>query len=208
MILPTDLVLKTEWTLLGPLGPRPPSSLLTHSILGVDGGAAFADHLDIWVGDGDSSKATPKADHVFPFAPEKAASDLALAFSLFQDMLHYRFHLWGFHGSRLDHEFFNVGESLSFLSQHQESQVIIYAPDGKVRFHIVGAGHWKFKHQGVFSIGASEETMIRVKGACKYPLYDSTKLRPLSSLGLSNEATGEVILENEGPVFIYFPEGQ
>ena len=48
--------------------------------------------------------------------------------------------------------------------------------------------------------------MIKLAGACLYPIEVETELTPLSSLGLSNEAAGDFSLINQGPIMIFFPE--
>ena len=208
MNIPKEFEHKSEWIFVGPLGPELPPSFLTHSLLGVDGGANFAQHLDVWVGDQDSYAHTPKARHVFKHPPLKDQSDLCLALSLFKNKKPYTFHLWGFLGGRRDHELFNLGEISSFLAACPQSQVFFYNQHGKKVFHFMAAGEWRFHHIGLFSLGALKEVMVELKGDCKYELPTRSVLRPLSSHGLSNESMGQMILINQGPVFFYFPEDE
>jgi thiamine pyrophosphokinase len=208
MTLPSTLINKTEWTFVGPMGPQLPDFLKTHPIIAVDGGAHHSAHTDVWVGDADSYTKEIKQGLIFRHPAQKDQSDLALALSLFQEPAHYKFHFWGFLGGRKDHELFNLGEALSFLEHHQECQILFYDGEGKIHFHLVGNGHWKFTHMGLFSLGTLKKTSIKLKGECHYPILHSTVLNPLSSLGLSNVGKGEMTLENEGPVFIYYPEGK
>jgi thiamine pyrophosphokinase len=190
------------------MGPQIPNTLLSHPILGVDGGAHFASKLDIWVGDADSYPLPINIENKFTFPTKKEASDLTLALRLFVNMLPYKFHFWGFLGGRKDHELFNIGEALTFLDAHPHSQILFYSEQGKLSFHMVGTGHWKFFHEGLFTIGSIKKVALSLKGACDFPIPKQICLSPLSSLGLSNFARGEMTLYNEGPVFIYYPEGK
>lgn len=206
--MPSPFKNKSTWTLVGPMGPLVPQNLLSHSVLGVDGGAHFASRLDIWVGDSDSYEQEVNCLHLFRHPREKDRSDLSLALSLFEEQLIYQFHLWGFSGGRFDHEIFNLGEILSFLKQHPESQVKLYNDKGVPTLHLLGAGDWKFDHEGTFSLGSTEEIRVKMTGHCRYPILTETKLFPLSSFGLSNEAHGSIVLVTDSPCFIYYPEGK
>ena len=206
MTLPSTLSHKTEWVLLGPMGPALPQSLSGLPLMGVDGGAHFAGRMDLWVGDADSFDGEVNSSHLFRHPTGKDESDLALALRFFDGPCHYKLHLWGFLGGRKDHELFNLGEVLRFLDKHQECQALFYNEFGKIVFHAVGSGHWKFSHDGTFSLGTLKKTEVKLIGDCQFPISSFSTLEPLSSLGLSNRGHGEIILETEGPVFICFPE--
>jgi thiamine pyrophosphokinase len=208
MILPSTLKTLNEWLFVGPMGPEAPIQLSDLPTIAVDGGAHFIENPSVWVGDADSFPGEVKASHIYKHPIEKDFSDLALAFSLLQDQRHYKIHLWGFVGGRKDHELFNLGESLNFLDSHQECQVFVYGTNGKIEFQLIGAGQWKFTHAGIFSLGSLKKTTVRLTGDCKYQIKKPYVLSPLSSFGLSNFASGEITLENSGPVFIYYPEGK
>lgn len=208
MILPSTLNNKAEWTFAGPMGPALPPHLQELPLVCVDGGAHYTERMDIWIGDGDSCRAEISAPHLFQVPPEKDESDFALALNLFSLPLHYKFHLWGFLGGRKDHELFNLGECLRFLERHPECQALLYNQTGKVSFHLLGEGFWKFAYEGLFSLGTLKKTNVRLTGRCDYEIKKFKTISPLSSFGLSNQGRGEMILENEGPVFLYFPEGK
>ncbi|MFP5385633.1 MAG: hypothetical protein ACLGHN_06105 [Bacteriovoracia bacterium] len=208
MILPSSLRNFSEWILLGPMGPELPSDLYTLPLMAVDGGAHFATSMDIWVGDADSYSEEIHAPHVIRHPIEKDQSDLALALNLFNDPCHYKLHLWGFLGGRRDHELFNLGEALSFLDKQDGSQILFYNESGKITYQVVGSGHWKFSHQGLFSLGALKRTEVTLRGDCYYPIKSPQILTPLSSFGLSNIGQGEMTLTTDGAVFLYFPEGK
>lgn len=206
--LPDEYKDKREWTVLGPMGPEIPAALLDFPTLGIDGGANFASKLDLWVGDRDSLEAEVEALYQYEFPAQKDFSDLALGLSLFNQKHSYKLHLWGFRGGRLDHELFNLGEALRFLETHPESQILIYGPDGKIYFHVLGEGNWAFEYQGLFSVGTLKKSLIKIKGECDYPLLKETPLLPLSSHGLSNRARGRVEVQTSAAVFVCFPEGK
>lgn len=208
MMLPANLRDQIEWAFVGPMGPDLSPSLTHLPVLGVDGGAHHHSDLKVWVGDADSYDKVVKADHIYRYPVEKDQSDLALALSLFSEPRHYKFHFWGFLGGRKDHELFNLGEALSFLDKHTECQILFYDENGKISFHVLGTGHWKFSYKGIFSLGTLKKTMVRLRGDCLYPISKFQMLNPLSSLGLSNTGKGEMVLENDGPVFLYYPEGK
>lgn len=208
MKLPSPLRESLEWTFIGPMGPEVPTSLLAHSLLGVDGGAAWSSRLDVWVGDADSYLHKVTCPHIFKHPTSKAISDLGLAFELLKAEGPYKLHMWGLLGGRKDHELFNLGESLAFLERHQESQILYYDEAGRVMFHLLGAGEWKFLHQGLFSLGSIDKVSLKMLGDCEYPILRETKLAPLSSMGLSNKGFGEISILNEGPIFLFFPEGR
>lgn len=208
MMLPSTLADRAEWTFLGPMGPHLSDTLSHLPRLAVDGGARYASSFDVWVGDGDSFQEKVEAPHIFRLPVDKDQSDLAQALSLFGRNARYKFHFWGFLGGRRDHELFNLGEASQFLEEHHGCEILFYREDGKVSFHFLGSGHWKFSYTGSFSLGTLKKTPVKLTGACKYPIPKTLSLSPLSSLGLSNEGLGEIELENEGAIFLYFPEGR
>lgn len=206
MTLPSTLKNKAEWTFIGPMGPLLPIFLKKFPVLAVDGGAHYSDEITLWVGDADSYKNEIQTPHIFKHPTEKDQSDLALALSLFKEPLNYRLHFWGFLGGRKDHELFNLGEAFAFLEQNQECEVLFYDEASVLRFHLLGSGRWKFEHHGVFSLGTLQKTLVKLTGECKYSISKSQLFNPLSSFGLSNVGFGSIELENEGPIFLYFPE--
>lgn len=206
MKLPTSLTHKTEWVLVGPMGPQILPSFLSYSLLGVDGGANFILKMDAWIGDHDSLTEDPNAEHIFKFSPLKDRSDLGLALDLFTSQSPYKLHLWGFLGGRKDHELFNLGEVSAFLEKKPKSEAYFYNQKGKVTFHFLSQGEWELTHQGIFSLGALKNTSLSMKGECHYPISEETMIGPLSSFGLSNEAHGTFKIKTSGPIFLYFPE--
>lgn len=206
MKLPKELGDKSEWVIVGPMGPALPDFFLRHPVMAVDGGAHFTSAHQVWIGDSDSYRENPAVPHVFRLPEDKNASDFAYALNLFDRQVNYTFHLWGFSGGRKDHELFVWGEIMAYLDQHPESKCILYGKDGKVETHFMGPGHWKFQQKGTFSLGALRKVRVRLTGEVKYPIQKESWLPILSSWGLSNIGLGEVVLENDGAVFVHYPE--
>lgn len=208
MKLPFPLRDKKEWMIVGPMGPMVPRDFEKLPHLVVDGGIKFSPTSHVWIGDGDSGGERPNAGEVFVLSPHKDQSDLGCALDLLRDDHDYCLHLWGFLGGRKDHELFVLGEVFRFLVSNPESKVNLYKEDGLIAFQFLGTGHWSFEHQGTFSLGSLAKTKVKMTGKCEYPIPKKMKINPLSSFGLSNIAHGKVTLENDGPIFIYYPEGR
>ncbi len=206
MKLPKELGDKSEWVLVGPMGPVLPDLFSALPVLAVDGGANWTSRMNAWVGDSDSCKKAPATSVVFQLPAEKDASDFSFALKLFDRQKSYHFHLWGFSGGRKDHELFVWGEILAYLEQHPETKFTLYDKNGRVEFHFMGSGHWRFQHVGTFSLGSIRKIRVKLSGKVKYPMNVESWLPALSSWGLSNEGSGEIILENEGSAFIHYPE--
>jgi thiamine pyrophosphokinase len=151
----------------------------------------------ISIGDGDS--ASGKLDEVLP--AHKDYSDLA--FVLRSLPAHIRhIDMFGFIGERRDHELANLGEVHRFLSAHagfamvhihSVSQTILAFCRGRIDITI----------NGIFSVMVFEPTIVKISGACDYPLAGDVVLPIASSLGLSNVGRGEVHIESEKPCFIF-----
>ncbi len=205
MKLPKELRDKTEWILVGPMGPDLPDRFRDFPIMAVDGGARFTGHMNAWVGDSDSCKIIPENTLVFRLPEEKDSSDYSCALKLFDQQVNYTLHLWGLSGGRKDHELFVWGETLSFLEQHPESKCILYGAEGNIETYFLGSGHWKFQHTGRFSLGSLRKIRVKLTGDVKYPIGSESWLPALSSWGLSNVGSGEMVLENEGAAFLHYP---
>lgn len=203
MKLPSNLANSSKWTFAGPMGPTVPERLLSHSLLGVDGGAMFLSRMDAWVGDADSLEGAIVSDHIFQFPAEKSQSDLALAMSLLTRESDLELHFWGFLGGRKDHEFLNIGETLQFLESRPQSSASFYNEKGQEVIKCLSQGEWKLSQLGLFSLASLRNIKIRLTGSCKYSLPNWSELPPLNSLGLSNESTGECQLSTQGPVIVF-----
>ncbi len=206
MKLPKELRHKTEWVVVGPMGPELPAKYSSFPIIAVDGGANWTSKMDAWVGDSDSYTSAPASAVIFNLKQEKDESDFSCALKLFDRQVNYTFHLWGFSGGRKDHELFVWGEILSFLDQHPESKFILYDKNDRIEGHFLGSGHWRFIHKGSFSLISMRKIRVKLTGDVKYPIRKESWLPALSSWGLSNEGSGEIVLENEGAAFLYYPE--
>lgn len=178
------------------LGPFHRSGALAEPVLFIDRGVVNRIESEgVSVGDGDSSDRPMD----IPLDPDKDCSDLAFAL----DCIPGRFtevRLYGFLGGRRDHEYFNLGTAHRFLEKRSQPSVIRFEE------RIVGytSGTWSFRRNGLFSIAALRDTRLTLQGACRYPCREGTAFGVLDSLGLSNQGSGDIHLENEGPVFVIF----
>ena len=206
MKLPIEFVNTQEWTLVGPMGPVLANFLSSNPILCVDGGADFTPKMDIWVGDGDSAINVFDSPNIFKFSPKKSESDLALALNLLSQTAPRTLHLWGFVGGRKDHELLNLGEVMQYLENKNQCEAIFYDGSQQPVYRLLAPGDWVFPHTGIFSVASFKPAKLKILGDVSYPLTEMTDLTPLSSLGLSNSAQGEVQIINQGPVLVIFPE--
>ena len=162
-------------------------------------------------GDGPQHQADYKEllDQLYP--KEKDQSDLALALEYVGENLilknqayHYSIEAHGLWGERLDHQLSNFGEIANWL-QNLSQEITFKFIEGNETLAIIKKGKFSFNYNGSFSVfSLIENTQIKIEGKIKYPI-DST-FTVLSSLGLSNEAHGEVTLQSAAPVIIIFPE--
>jgi thiamine pyrophosphokinase len=199
---------KTEWIIVGPMGPKLPKRFDGLPILAVDGGLHHVERFDFWVGDGDSAQAPSDESKTQKLPAHKDKSDLACSLENFHLEKPYRFHLWGFTGGRIDHELLVMGECHQFLKNRQLSRLVFYNSQGKVAYEAFSRGDWTFSHEGLFSVIVIEESQVSIKGNVKYPVPKPLSFAPLSSLGLSNEAFGEIGISSSLPFVLFYPEGK
>ena len=190
----------SEIVLVGPMGPALPERFWGHFVIAVDGGADHAARVDLWVGDADSIAGSLPESKRIHLKPEKDQSDLAHALAEVPAGTAV-LHLWGFLGGRRDHEWLVVGEVVRFLNQYKSALAHVYDSKGIVTLQILTRG--EFEHHGVFSVATLEPNQVMITGACRYSLKNRTPFAPLSSLGLSNQASGRVVIEAEKPVLVF-----
>lgn len=166
----------------------------------VDGGAQFRPiggkekFPSVVIGDGDSG--ATDLDVVLP--RKKDFSDLAFVFrSLPTTVRHVE--LLGFLGGRRDHELINYGEANLYLRSMKEFTTVRFE-QSIVAF---AGGSLKFEANGGFSVVVFEKAAIKITGAVKYALSRPTQIRPASSLGLSNEGRGTVVIACTKPCFLF-----
>lgn len=180
-------------TLVGPLAGT--TLQASDPVIFVDGGSIRREaDLGITVGDGDSSNTTMDIS----LDPVKDFSDLSFALSLVPDRFD-TLSLIGFLGGRRDHELFNLGEVHHFLTDRTQPARAEF-DNAVIAF---SAGDWTFDGTGVFSLSVFTETTVRLGGACTYPIQGGTRVKPVSSFGLSNKGHGLVELNCDQPVFIF-----
>jgi thiamine pyrophosphokinase len=201
MNLPNHLSMKSNWILVGPMGPT--LNLTADAVMAVDGGLEFAPDPDFWVGDGDSNPSLPLPDHFLKLSPTKDYSDLKASLDFLTKA--NCIHLWGFLGGRRDHELAVLGECHAFLKMNPLCQIMLYE-DGILKGIFLPAKSGSFDHQGDFSFLTLEKTKISLTGELLYPLPAPQFINPLSSHGISNKAKGLVHYESEGPFLVLFGE--
>lgn len=191
-----------EVTLVGPmLHSYPPK--IDHPFIYVDRGSHFKaairksskkGYSDITVGDGDSSEGP--LDINLP--ADKDYSDLKFALDLLPKNIK-KVNLWGFLGGRRDHEIINFGEV--------QNSLLKSLPDTLFSFEdmVLGKnkGPLKININGVFSLVVFQPTEVKMEGKCQYKLPKFKEVLPISSHGLSNLGSGEVIIEAKAPFFIF-----
>ena len=143
------------------------------------------------LGDCDSSKGP--LDILLP--TKKDYSDFGYALSLLPKTVKILF-LEGFLGGRRDHELFNMGEIAHFLRGKKHTMSFF---DNEII--ALSAGEYELKLKATFSVAVFEETRVTLKGKCLYQTKNKL-FKPLSSLGLSNKATGKVQIKTNKPLFI------
>lgn len=194
-----DLGTKDQVFVVGPL-LQAHTYVPTGPTIYVDGGTQFRPigggerFPSVIVGDGDSG--ATDLDVALP--RKKDFSDLAFVFhSLPATVRHVE--LLGFLGGRRDHELINYGEANLFLRSKKEFTTVRF-DQSIIAF---AGGSLKFEASGTFSVAVFEKAAIKITGAVKYPLSRSTRIRPASSLGLSNEGRGTVVIECNKPCFLF-----
>lgn len=179
-------------TLIGPLNPQP--SDWKEPCVFVDGGTKFRTNTQFGFAVGDGDSAPLPLDQFL--SPDKDFSDLQYVLANIPQHFQ-KINLWGFMGGRLDHQLMNFSEVHLFL-KNRENCVVYF--DSNILAYSKGC--WNFSFNGTFSLFCFEPTNVNLNGDCYYPL-DQLPLRHLSSHGLSNQANGKVLLENDHPVFLF-----
>lgn len=154
-------------------------------------GAAASRHLSpgTWhlsVGDGDSSSLPMD----ICFSPEKDFSDLAGTLHLLKNKTSH-LELRGFSGGRIDHQLAVYGEIFHFLHRDKSCQSIIF----EAHHLFLPQGKHQLQIEGNFSLISALPQKIQITGQVKYPLNSPHYLRPFASLGISNQAIGDGIVE-------------
>lgn len=158
----------------------------------VDGGTELKKDHGFSLGDNDSYQ----GDLDYKLPRDKDFSDLQFALSLVPAHAE-TIHLHGFVGGRKDHELINFGEIAYFLLNRKDTKVII---DRNITAY--SQGFWEFELNSTFTLFSFHENTLSLTGECKYQLIKQP-LKPFSSHGLSNEATGKICLHNSSPLYFF-----
>ncbi|MGZ3789753.1 MAG: hypothetical protein ACXVLQ_14585 [Bacteriovorax sp.] len=178
-------------------------------IVYIDGGLKHEDKVPpsrhysaISVGDGDSLESKTELNVILP--REKEVSDLAFVINaLLKSRINWtKISFLGFSSfskeERFDHFIFNLGEIDRLI------QKIPIAVDIDQRISILPPGKSVFSYYGTFSIISLRSNEIKIGGNAHYLLKKWTKLPALTSLGLSNEARGKVVIHHKKNLILYF----
>ena len=183
-------------TFIGPLAKKLPNTSSPHIF--IDGGNKLrpkkTDLECLTIGDGDSSL-PQNMDLLLP--EEKNISDLGFALKNLPSIQHIE--ATGFVGGRLDHQLAVFGEFNRYL---QEKGALVSLDSGTHGYLIGGSQTHCINREGAFSLFSLQKNRIKIDGDVKYKLKEFTEIDPLSSHGLSNSATGSIIIEAENPLLI------
>lgn len=191
---------KTAVTLIGPEDfPEILIEGVKSPVIYVDGGVRHRSKVPasagrgIAIGDGDSTEV--QMDLLLPKV--KDFSDFSYVLKNIPP--HYKqVRTLGFLGGRRDHEILNLGEAHHFLKLRDRCQVIF---DHEVWGF--SAGSWSLYLDGAFSLVNLEAADLKLTGLSEFQIIEEKKVRPLTSLGLSNVGRGEVTITSSQPFFIY-----
>ena len=165
-------------------------------IIWVDGGINHKEKINlspdtksIIVGDQDS--ANPQSHQLFDhiLSTQKDFSDLSFALSLIACTTQEVFS-WGFMGERLDHQMANFGEVHQFLKKKTGAR--FYWDQRAISF---SSGEHRLTLHSSFSLFSFGGGSVKLTGDVLYPIDSHRSLEVFSSLGLSNQANGELALE-------------
>lgn len=176
----------------------------------VDGALKWKSHFKnaLAVGDGDSFKEQTGQFGEFDYAysPDKDETDLRLAlFHLAQNFQFDQINAYGFLGERRDHELANFFEFCHFL-ENQKQKIIRLPYDEKKLISFYSPGFYEFFHTGVFSLFTLRQQAISLSGEVRYAIdAKNSNSLPLTGLGISNEAFGNVKLRVESATIWYGP---
>lgn len=174
------------------------------AIVFVDGGMIHKKKLKVdpkvfflSVGDGDSTANGLAPDIHLP--AEKDLSDLAFVLKCLKKISPNEVMFLGFSAkkeARPDHFLFNIGEVEHFAATTKINVQLD-------QFFFIPPGKNQMKISGLFSLFTLVKTSVKLTGKVRYPLISWTTLKPLSSLGLSNEASGRIVIETKKTVILY-----
>ncbi len=143
--------------------------------------------------------------------PEKDESDLRLALNylhenIITDSENYNVSVHGLWGGRLDHQMAIFGEVARFIQSRDRLQTLpfkFYDQKGAL-CSVISKGELHLNYQGTFSVfSLLQENQIKISGDVAY--QTQSHFSPLSSLGLSNEAKGDIYIASKSPFLLILP---
>ncbi|MBC7540830.1 MAG: hypothetical protein H7281_18560 [Bacteriovorax sp.] len=99
---------------------------------------------------------------------------------------------------RIDHLMLNIGV-VQKLTHKLPIRIVM-----DDRFLFLPAGKNTFDYSGIFSVISLTPNSLKITGAADYKLNKWTKIKALSTLGLSNQGQGRIQIESIRPIMIYF----
>ena len=195
-----------ELTLVGPRHHEP--HYLESPTIYIDGGARLqrcyassqvSKFPMITVGDGDSLGDDNKLD--LRLDRDKDFSDLAFALRHIPDSIQSVIML-GFLGGRRDHELANLGEVHAFAKRRSTPTEIKFFEYGQCKIRVILCGQSQIEIHGLFSIFVLEKARFSLRGQCRFQVPEPRSLEPMSSLGLSNEGFGQILVNCDQPFFV------
>ncbi len=176
----------------------------------IDGGLDYKTNFQnsISVGDSDSTS----LEHDIQLVCEKDESDFFHSLQLIPSNSKEIF-CYGLFGGRLDHQLFILGEVQRFLIKKNYNFSFFH--DNNLQIMALPKGKHKFSVDGIFSLFTFSDQKLLLTGKCKYQITkneesddgDAQIIQKYSSHGLSNEGNGEVELECDEPIFVFFNPG-
>jgi thiamine pyrophosphokinase len=145
------------------------------------------------------------------FPPSKDQSDLELALKHLEQTLNFGLELnyeikcFGLWGGRLDHQLANLGVCYHWLKSFPQTVHFSHYNHEKI-YALICHGYFEMQYSGLFSLfNLDHDNSIDLSGDVKYKITQSRPY-PLSSLGLSNEASGLIKINGASPYIFIFPE--
>ncbi len=175
-----------------------------------------------WIGDHDGPYPGPlpkesskteeglPPEQIFKLNPEKDHSDLYACLKKLEEVGHLekatQLSLYGFIGGRLDHQLAILGDISLWLEELEPRlrghiEVNLFDSLGR-EVIVIAMNGLKSHHVGTVSIFTLKNIPVTLKGDLKYK-GENLPISPLSSYGLSNEASGTFEVQGEGVLIAF-----
>lgn len=190
-----------QLALIGPILEQPIQTAFPQ--VAVDGGIHFATNPILWVGDADSGKAPSSIQMKMKTSQDE--TDLRFCIREVWEWEWLELHLYGFLGKRKDHELANLGEVCQSIQARGKNSHAIFYDHHRPQILVYPSGKHAFSRVGLFSILCFEASKISIEGACVFSVKDQS-LPAFSGRGVSNQGSGEIIVQSTSPFLVIFEE--